>query len=197
MVRRWLPLGLGMLLAVLLAAVPLGYSAHRQANLRNFRVVQEGVLYRSGQLSRAGLERVLHDYGIRTVITLRDADREGDPPPDLAEEQYCRAQGVDYHRIRPRRWWSADDGPAPAEKGVKEFLRIMDDPGHYPVLVHCFAGIHRTGAHCAIFRMEYHHWTNTEALAELKALGYRNLDNEEDVLGYLEQYRPRWQREPR
>jgi hypothetical protein len=42
--------------------------------------------------------------------------------------------------------------------------------------------------------MEYEHWSNDEAIGEMKACGYSNLDDEWDILGYLEQYRPRWQR---
>ena len=52
----------GFLIAILVAlvvAVPLLYSAHRHTTLRNFRVVEDGVLYRSGQLSPAAFERVL------------------------------------------------------------------------------------------------------------------------------------------
>ena len=40
-----------------------------------------------------------------------------------------------------------------------EFLAVMDNRANYPVLVHCFAGIHRTGTMCAVFRMEYHGWS--------------------------------------
>jgi tyrosine-protein phosphatase SIW14 len=81
----------------------------------------------------------------------------------------------------------------PADEGVQRFREIMDEPKNYPVLIHCFGGIHRTGAFCAIYRMEYEHWTNEQAIAEMRACGYKDLDDEWDLLGYLEQYRPRWQ----
>jgi hypothetical protein len=68
----------------------------------------------------------------------------------------------------------------------------MWDPNNYPVLVHCWAGIHRTGAYCAIYRMEFDHWTNADAIAELKSMGYDTLDKEWDILGYLENYWPSW-----
>jgi hypothetical protein len=42
--------------------------------------------------------------------------------------------------------------------------------------------------------MEYEHWINQRAIEEVKECGYSNLDDEWDILGYLEQYRPRWQR---
>jgi protein tyrosine/serine phosphatase len=157
-------------------------------------MVRDGVLYRSAQMSVAGLKRVIHDHGIKTVVTLRDSANPKDPPPDLAEEQYCQAEDINYVRISPRTWW-APEGPIPAEEGVKVFRQVMDDPKNYPVLIHCFAGIHRTGAFCAIYRMEYEHWTNAQAIAEMRAFGYKDLDDEWDLLGYLEQYQPRWQRQ--
>lgn len=192
---RAFPWTMGTLVIGVLVGLPWGYASYRQKNLRNLRVVKPGVLYRSGQLSLVGLERAVHDYGIRTVVTLRDADVSGDLPPDWAEEDHCRELALKHVRITPRRWESPVGGPPPADQGVCAFLQVMDDPGNYPVLIHCFAGVHRTGAHVAIYRMEFDRWTNAEALEELRACGYRNLDDEWDVLGYLEQYRPRWWRE--
>jgi protein tyrosine/serine phosphatase len=174
---------------------PVEYALRAEAELRNFRPFHEGVLYRSGQMKLGGLKRVVHDYGIRTVISLRDALVPGDPPPDLDEERYCRAEELNYYRLPPRPWW-APAGPPPVEDNVRKFNEVMADPANYPVLIHCFAGIHRTGAYCALYRMEHDHWTNAEAIDELKRAGYVNLDQEWDILGYLEDYRPTWKGPP-
>ena len=40
-----------------------------------------------------------------------------------------------------------------------------------------------------IYRIEYENWSNAEAIAKMKRYGYHNLDDEHDVLGYLENYR--------
>jgi tyrosine-protein phosphatase SIW14 len=188
---RYLPYLFSALIVGLLVGGPLAYSNYRHAALRHFRVVEDGVLYRSGQLTLPGLKRLIHDYGIKTVVTLRDAARAEVPPPDLEEETFCKGQEMNYLRVTPQTWW-ASDGSVPAEKGVKDFLAVMSDPANYPVLVHCFAGIHRTGAFCAVYRMEFHHWSNERAIAEVVAQGYSNLDEELDLLTYLEQYRPAW-----
>ncbi|HEY8506303.1 MAG TPA: tyrosine-protein phosphatase [Gemmataceae bacterium] len=189
MARR-LPYLLGLLAAVGIVAVPLLYSEHREAHRRNFRVVEDGVLYRSGQLSREGLRRVVAEYGIRTVVSLRYPDEPGEPAPDAAEEAECAALGVRHVRVRPRRWWSPD-GPPPADETVRQFLEVMDDPSARPVLVHCYAGMHRTGALCAIYRMEYEGWSNEQAMREMRHCGYTNLDAEWDVHDYIRGYRPR------
>jgi protein tyrosine/serine phosphatase len=188
---RLLQWGFAFLIVALVIGAPIGYAIHVQARLRCFRVVKDGVLYRSGQNTLAGLQQILHDYGIKTVITLRDPSGLGEGSPDGAEEAYCIAEELNFVRIPPRSWDNTN-GTAPAEEGVRRFRAIMADPDNYPVLVHCFAGIHRSGAFCAIYRMEHDHWTNAEAIAELKACGYDNLEDEWDILGYLETYQPTW-----
>jgi protein tyrosine/serine phosphatase len=190
---RYLNYVFGIGIAVLIVGGPICYATIQQSNVRNLHVVRDGVLYRSGQMSLAGLERVIHDFGIKTVVSLRDAMYAGNPPPDLKEEVYCRQQELNYVRISPRQWW-APDGSVPAEQGVETFRKVMSDPANYPVLIHCFAGVHRTGAYCAIFRMEHDHWTNSQAIDEMKTYGYINLDDEWDILGYLEQYEPTWKK---
>jgi len=186
---RWLAAGL---IALLVFGGPAAYSTYRNRHFRNLRVVEDHVLYRSGQLSLNGLEQVVGEHGIRTVITLRDSYVPGEPPPDLAEEMWCKSRGIKHVRLSPRRWWSADDRPPPAQENIDTFLNVMDNPANHPVLIHCMAGVHRTGAHVAVFRMEYHRWSTAAALAEVRLRGYSNLDGEEDVLGFLEGYVPRW-----
>ena len=113
--------------------------------------------------------------------------------PDWAEEQYCAKEELYYFRLPPKAWW-ATDGSVPAAENVRKFLEILDDPKYHPILIHCFAGTHRTGAYCAIYRMEYERWGNADAMQELFVAGYDNLFAEDDVSGFLEAYVPRWRR---
>lgn len=173
----------------LVVAVPLLYSSHRLTTLRNFRVVEDGVLYRSGQLSPAALDRVLTEYGIKTVITLRTSRDPNAPYPDAWEARVCAARGLRHERLIPQVWMADEKGEIPAEQNVHRFLALVGDRRNRPVLVHCFAGIHRTGAYCAVYRMEFEGWDNERAMAEVKALGYDNLDRELDIRGWLLGYR--------
>jgi protein tyrosine/serine phosphatase len=185
---------LALLVMAVIVGLPAGYASYRRTHFRNLRVVKPGVLYRSGQMSLTGLDRVVNDYGLKTVVSLRDAVVEGDTPPDQAEEDACRKLDINYLRLRPRVWWARPNAPIPADANVERFLATMDNAANYPVLIHCFAGIHRTGAYIAIYRMEYDRWDNEAALEELRANGYDTLDDEWDVYDYLRDYRPRWQR---
>src|SRR5262245_10600426 len=111
---RYVRVGLVAFVIGLLVIGPIAYARAKQARVRNFREVQAGVLYRSGQMSLGGFQQVLHDYGIKTVVTLRDAAHPGDAPPDQAEEELCRKLEINHIRITPRAWEPAPDGSIPA-----------------------------------------------------------------------------------
>lgn len=178
--------GLRLTFVCLLIIAPVVLAFRDLATTKNFRVVRDGVLYRAGQMTPGGLERIVHDHGIRTVISLRDASDAN----DRALEDYCNKMDIRHVRIEPKSWLLTD-GVAPVDEGVNQFLEIMKDRRNHPVLVHCFAGVHRSGAYCAIYRMQFEGWSNDDAMAELKACGYENLDRELDIRGYLEAFRPR------
>jgi protein tyrosine/serine phosphatase len=174
----------------LLGVVPYSYAIRQKSRYRNFREVEAGVLYRSGQLPLDTFSRVVAEHGIRTVISLRDSYTDG-PPPDLDEEIFCKAQGIRHVRISPEAW-STPDGQVPAAEGVRQFVRLMDERDQLkPILIHCFAGIHRTGAHVAVYRMEFQGWSVQEAISEMMTIQPRRSQFEDDLLGFLRHYQPR------
>ncbi len=177
------------LAVVPVVAVPVVYAALRPAHLRNFGEVRAGVLYRSGQLTPAGFERVLNERGIRTIITLRP-ERDGEKA-DTWEEEVARARGLKYVRVAPR---EHDD--AWLDRMAEQVLTIIDDPANHPVLMHCMAGRDRTGTMCAVYRMEFDRWTAERAAAEMQTFEF---DPNKDVPAkaydrFVLGYRPRWAR---
>ena len=178
-----------MLLGIVL--VPVYYKIERDRNYRNIRVVDDGVLYRSGQMTPEGFQRTVREFGIRTVISLRDSKDEGKVSADQAEVEYCREQGITHFRFAQARW-QLPDGSHPVATNMTEFLRILSDPEmKKPVLVHCFAGIHRTGGYVAVYRMEYDGWSAAEAIEEMRSMGTPRTTFEDDVMTYLTTYEPR------
>lgn len=186
---------LAAIVVALVVAVPLLYSAHRQNTIRNFHVVEDGVLYRSGQLSPEIFNRVMDEYGIKTVVTLRSSRHEGQPFPDACEEKTCFDRHIRHVRLKPKVWGENEKGEVPADENVKAFLDLMRKKENHPVLVHCFAGIHRTGIMCALFRMEYHHWTADRAIEEMQLRGFEPKDMHEHIEAYLRGYHPRLNRD--
>jgi hypothetical protein len=183
------------MLAIILGG-PVVWHIQQKKTYRNFRIVEPGMLYRSGKLSRAGLDDIIRRFGIRTVVNFR-AFESGDQP-DPEEEAFCRERGIRYERIVYRKWQSPDGGPIPGDRSVAEYCAVMDRRREIgPILIHCLAGKHRTGAFTAIHRMEYQKWPNSLAIEEMQSQGYEGIANEDDVRGYLERYVPRERRLPR
>jgi tyrosine-protein phosphatase SIW14 len=180
--RFWLALAL---IAVMVCGFVIWFSVF---HLRNFDTVEPHVLYRSGQLSETGLKYAIALHGIKTVVTLR-ADNK--PNQDEWEEAYCNSHQVRYVHLNPRSWNTDDHGELPATKMVAEFLSMMDDPANYPVLIHCFAGVHRTGTLCAIYRLDYQHWSADRTIAEMEQHGFLPGKNREAVEAFLRAYQPR------
>jgi len=118
-----------------------------------FRTVDKGILYRSAELPSEKLIELCRRHQIRAVIDLRTDEKEA-----LSEESALKMIGVRHIHLPSTQ--------IPSPNTVRLFLRIMDNPGNRPVLLHCVHGIGRTGIFTAIYRMEYQGWSNSRALLE-------------------------------
>ncbi len=168
------------------------YVWNQERHYRNFLAVKEGVLYRSGQLSPKGLERVIYEYNIGTVVSLRGNTQGKQNHSVEWEEKLCFKNFV-HHVALPlgsteqRAQESPGDSFKLVDNAAQQFLDIMSDPITYPrpILVHCLAGKHRTGMMCALFRIEKQGWTKEQAIAEMKALGYDDFTSYDPVRDYV------------
>jgi protein tyrosine phosphatase (PTP) superfamily phosphohydrolase (DUF442 family) len=135
-----------ILLVILGCGGGLGYAKLVRPNIvpKNFGVVDEGKLYRSGELTPAATERVVADHHVRTIIDLGGYDH--DPVGERLAERTAEALGVERRVFRLQ-----GDGTGNPNAYV-EALRIITDPAKQPVLVHCSAGSQRTGACVLLYR---------------------------------------------
>jgi protein tyrosine phosphatase (PTP) superfamily phosphohydrolase (DUF442 family) len=164
-------------IAVLLTVVPVVRYRAVYTHSKRLREVTPGRFYRSGQMTADGFAQAVARYGIRTIINLQDEY----PDPDIRlcylgggtvkESELCRRLGVRYvflpPDLIPRRQL-----PAHRPRAIDRFLELLDQEATYPVLVHCKAGLHRTGVMTAVYRMEYENWSPAAAHRELKANGF-------------------------
>lgn len=171
---RWM---LGLLMSLFLVVTPIVYYRWDYSFGKRLRVVEPGQFYRSGQMTADGFRQAILTYGIKTVINAQDAF----PDPDLhktffqrntiKETEICRELGVRYVHLPPD-LISRKQIPDHRPVAIDKYLAILDDPANYPVLVHCLAGLHRTGVLTAVYRMEYQGWDRPQALDELRANGF-------------------------
>lgn len=201
LVVRWL---LGCLIAVAIVGGPALYWRMNYVNERRFREVAPNMFYRCGQMTADGFREKLRTHKIRLVVNLQDENPDPLLPdnywdrPHIHESQVCVEEKVRYtflsfagdRGLLPRNQASTKNRP----KVIDDFLALCDDPNNYPMLIHCAAGLHRTGALTAIYRMEYDRWPVADAVRELRANGYgdRKCTIANDyIYEYLYLYEPR------
>jgi tyrosine-protein phosphatase SIW14 len=188
-VVRW---ALGLTLATSIIAVPVVYYRAVYNHDRRLRTVEPGVLYRSGCLTAEGFKAAVAQLGIKTIINLQDEW----PDPAVrnsyfdtsttSEIQLCQELGVHYVYIPPD-LLSRRRAESERPLAIEQYLAVMDNPENYPVLIHCKAGLHRTGVMVAVFRMEYQGWSPLAALQEVKDNGFGEWASGADN-DYIEQY---------
>lgn len=193
---RWI---LGGTLLGLMIYVPFLYYRYSLEHTKRFRPITEGRVYRSGCLTADGFRDAIKNHGIKTVISFWDED----PNPSLRanrfsfstvkESELCESMGVNYKFIYVELLPECRAGKERL-KAVDEFLEVMDDEASYPVLIHCKAGLHRTGVMAAIYRMEYDGWSRSDAIRELRSHGFGHFianTSNEYILQYVMAYQPR------
>jgi len=127
--------------AAVLAAVAV-YRGGIKGNLspKNFGVVDQGLVYRSGQLTPSAMRMVKDKYHIKTVIDL--GSYEPDQRGEQRNQQVADALGI-------TRYVMDLEGDSTGNPNYYvQALRLMTDPANQPVLVHCGAGSERSG--CAV-----------------------------------------------
>ncbi|WP_029631062.1 fused DSP-PTPase phosphatase/NAD kinase-like protein [Zavarzinella formosa] len=194
----------GAVLALGIVGIPILRYRTIYVTEKRFREVTPGKFYRCGQMSEGGFRKHLRENGIKLVINLQDEFPDPDLPsgywdkPYITESQVCQEEGVKYvfltfagdRGLLPRNTATPENRPAV----IDDFLKLCDDPSNYPILIHCMAGLHRTGALTSIYRMEYEDWPLSEAVRELRANGYgdRKCTMANDyIYEYLYLYKPR------
>jgi protein-tyrosine phosphatase len=165
---RWL---LGIALAAFLILAPYAYYRLSYSHSKRLRVVTPQMFYRSGQLTAAGLDEALRRFDIRTVINLRNESPDPHLGLGVSESEICRRHNTRHVFIAPD-LLDHEDLDRYRPRAIDQYLAILDDPANYPVLIHCQAGLHRTGVFTALYRMEYQGWSVDRALHEVKAHGF-------------------------
>lgn len=132
--------------------------------------VDPGKLFRSPQLDAKQLNESIHKFGIKTIINLRGPN----PGKDWydQERQVAEAHGVKMIDI------PMSAGRLPHKHDLIKLLDAYRTAAR-PILIHCMAGVDRTGEAAAIYMMLYMGATREESLEMLS-----------EKFGYIESMKP-------
>ncbi len=164
--------------AVLVAAVAVGGLAAWRLSERlpkRFAAVVEGRLYRSGEVTAGQLERLRDEYGITRVICLLDETA----PETQAEAAAARRLGMEWCNV------SLPGNGASTAEDRRRILELLQAEDSGPTLVHCAAGVNRTGLAVGLYRLHCEGWTLDQVMAELRDSDFRDLPKHENLRAAL------------
>ena len=115
-------------------------------------------MYRSGTLKNDQIDSLINDYQVKTIVSFTYTN--------LADEMRVTNQNGAKHYFM----YLSGDGEGPDDAFLR-FLQIMKNEENYPVLVHCSAGVQRTGGAVALYRMFVQNWKFEDAIDEMVAKG--------------------------
>jgi protein tyrosine/serine phosphatase len=122
------------------------------------------ILIRSPQPGARELDSLHAQHQLTTVLNLRGMN----PDSTWFQEEARATENLQL------RWVhlpvSGRDAVRPED--LETFFDLVESPESWPILMHCQAGMHRTGALTAIYRIQYQGWDNRRAVREMDALGF-------------------------
>ena len=133
--------------------------------------VEQGAIYRSGELSSALIERTLKKNDIQVIISL--TGEKPDDPYHIAE-----MKAVDKLGIELLRFGLGGDGTGDIEHYALAIAAIVKaKQEEKPVQVHCAAGTQRTGGVIACYRLLVLGDDKDDVLREMKQYDWDPQDN--------------------
>jgi protein tyrosine/serine phosphatase len=138
---------------------------------KRFGVVEEGVIYRSGQISASVIKKTLQKHNIGVIIMM-----SGDAPQDYdqqSEKKVAEELGIDLYNFPLK-----GNGTGDVNNYLKSLLTVYQaKQERKPVLVHCSAGAQRTGGVVALYRFFFQKKDADFVLRELKKYGWKYKSN--------------------
>ena len=166
---------------ILTAGGTAAYFVDRNRTLYHFRTVDEGKVYRSGCLTERGLNWVHKLTGFKTIINLRSVVERKNGKWYNMEENFAKSREINLVNIP-----MIVDTP-PDEEQVKHFLSVITNPEMLPVLIHCEAGVIRTGMMVAVYKIGVLREDNEKVLRELPTWG-RTFENRRSIENFILNY---------
>jgi predicted protein tyrosine phosphatase len=151
---------------VVVTALILAFVFYQKKVRYNLITISENKVYNSGVVPPEKLATVVNDYNIKTIIDLRDGLVQTALNPETKRQ--VNAEEFAAEQIASVHYFNLPTDQIPEDSTVRKFLKIMDNPGNYPVLIHCHHGVGRSRLFSSIYRIEYENFTNENARAKAR-----------------------------
>lgn len=138
---------------------------------KRFAPVVADRLYRSGEITPRQLRYLAERYRIQTVLSLLDP---ADPRSQI-EKAAAEELGLLWVCVP----LTGDGASSPEQRELIKDILLDDSLG--PLLVHCAAGVNRTGLTIGMYRIHREGWTPEAVLEEMRMFGFDDLPKHENL----------------
>jgi protein tyrosine/serine phosphatase len=146
-------------LYIILVAVAVIIFLVRHFHIKNFHIIEPGVLYISGQPRGMDYPRLLYRYHIATIVNVRPASESREKNWYNEEITWVRNNNVKYIEL------PIDKISGLPDKDTQdEFLAIMADKKNIPVLLHEGSGEQRVPMLTAVWLVKVKRYTAEKAI---------------------------------
>jgi protein tyrosine/serine phosphatase len=133
---------------------------------KNFGAVEDGSIYRSGQICARLIKTILTKYNIRVIVALT-----GDKPKDI--DQLAEKQAASELNMKRFTFPLSGNGTGDVNNYINAITTIAESVRQKePVLVYCTAGAQRTGGVIAIYRLLVEQKDASFVISEMKKYGW-------------------------
>jgi len=170
---------LGVVLFFVLAGVSYHHFLKYRLFPKRWGEVKPGLLFRSGWLDPALMEKTLNKYKIKTIINLVGPSKKGE-----FEKEVAQKLGIEIHYFG-----MSGGGRAKNPDSYAQAIKIAFDSmkAGKPVLVHCSAGSQRAGAFVAIYQLLVENMDSESVLNEMLS---HNFDGNPELIQYINDNMP-------
>lgn len=146
---------------VIIAVLILAFVWYQKKVRYNLVTISENKVYNSAAVPPEKLADFVSDHKIKTIVDLRDGLVQTALNPETKKQVNAEEFAAD--KIAGLHYYNLPTDQIPQDSTVQKFLKIMDDPENYPVLIHCHHGVGRSRLFSSIYRIEYENFTNEKA----------------------------------
>ena len=145
----------------IVAIAVVGFVFYQKKVRHNLVTITENKVYNSGVVPPDQLKDFVDEHNIKTIVDLRDGLIQTELNPESKNQ--VNEEKIAADKISGVHYYNLPTDQVPTDSSVQKFLKIMDDPANYPVLIHCHHGVGRSRLFSSIYRIEYENFTNDEA----------------------------------
>jgi protein tyrosine/serine phosphatase len=177
MIKKKQPLRGAIIILLIIAAATFLFD---HFHINNFRTVEPGVFYTSGQPSGMDYTRLFYSYHIATIVSIRPASEHRDKNWRNEEIVSTRNNGINYIEMPIEK-----TDYFPDKQTQEQFLTVMANKSNLPVLLHGGRNDKRVAMLVAVWMVKSQKYTVGQTVNAVEKI-LKNRKPTEDEIKFIE-----------